>query len=87
MRARAGALVQVCWIAVMIWLNPATAPFARVCSTAISSTRRQACTTSMPSSRAKDSIAATVASPMPRFGMFTTRRNEMTSCGFSNSRR
>ena len=61
----------------MIWLNPATAPFARVWSTAISSTRRHASSTSIASSRANDSIAATVASPIPRFGVFTARRNEI----------
>ncbi len=71
----------------MIWLNPATAPFARLASTGISSTRRAACMIGMFSSRANDSIAATVASPMPRLGVFTTRRNEITSAGLIISRR
>ncbi len=75
------------WSASITWTNPATAPFARAASVGISSTRCAASITLMPSSRANDSTAETVASPIPRFGMLTTRRNEMTSCGFSNRRR
>jgi hypothetical protein len=67
--------------------NPATAPLARAPSSGSSSARRVASRKAICSIAAKPSSAATVASPTPRLGVFTTRRALITSCGFSRRRR
>ena len=48
---------------------------------------RQASIAEIPSSRANSSMAATVASPIPRFGVLITRRRLTTSFGFVTTRR
>ena len=67
--------------------EPRDAPFARAPRSAISSARLVASRNGIRSIAANASSAATVASPMPRLGVFTTRRALITSCGFSSSRR
>ena len=74
--------------AAITWLNPATAPFARACEHRdLVDAPARLDDVDAPRRGRSASSAATVASPIPRFGVFTTRRNEITSCGLSSSRR